>query len=99
MWKADPVAGDVNKDGHMDLVAHPRLGEGVRRKNVILLAGPGSRIAGVVNDPEGRPVGGATVFARAPLGLSYERTAAPDGTFEFAGLPAGEDPGPGPAFL
>jgi hypothetical protein len=28
MWKCDPVFEDVNKDGHMDLAAIPRLGDG-----------------------------------------------------------------------
>jgi len=66
------------------------VGEGIRRKNVILLAGKGSRIAGVVTDPAGRPIPGALVFARAALGLRYERHAADNGTFEFPGLPAGK---------
>ncbi len=30
MWKCDPVLADVNADGHVDLVAVPRLGRGPR---------------------------------------------------------------------
>lgn len=28
MWKCDPVFGDVNKDGHLDLALYPRKGDG-----------------------------------------------------------------------
>lgn len=30
MWKCDPVFEDINEDGHPDLIAHPRLGDGAR---------------------------------------------------------------------
>ena len=30
MWKCDPVFEDINEDGYLDLIAHPRLGTGPR---------------------------------------------------------------------
>lgn len=57
----------------------------------------GVRLAGVVRDPEGNPVGGAVVnvVAGEDIDLRAQRmarltNASDDGTFELAGVPAGD---------
>ena len=58
----------------------------------IVLAAP-CKIAGIVRGAEGRPLPGATVFARDERGLIVDAistcTTGSDGTFEYAGVAAG----------
>jgi hypothetical protein len=53
------------------------------------LAGGRGAIKGVVTDPSGAVVTNATVTAESEIGMEYTERSDPEGTYEFANLPAG----------